>query len=167
MKMADRQDAFVHVRDLLRIRLVKQTFIAAARRAGLARVDARNDHQFSGHALVYFRKARDVVQNGIRPVRGAGPDDHEEAVIPSVNDPAHRLVVLRFLRAEGGRQCKLLSGLSRGRHLIDILETHKNSRRAERVRSARNDALSYHSSGYLNIFDFICLPACYRGPFRA
>ena len=83
MQLADSDDAGQHILFLFGIRLVQHAFVPYTLGAGLVGIDPGNDQEFFLYLLIQFRQAVHVFQHGVFPVRGAGPDDQQQAGILS------------------------------------------------------------------------------------
>jgi len=95
--------------------LVEHALVAVARRAGLVGVDARDDEDLFGDALLDAAEAGNVVDDGVFAVRGARPDDEEEAGGGAREDVADGIVVGGLAGGQGvGEGIGLLEGLGGG-----------------------------------------------------
>lgn len=96
-------NAPVEIRRLGRIRLVQHPLVACAGRAGLVRINARNQNQPIRHLLADLRQAAHVLANRILVVRGARTDNYKKLV----RLPGKHLFNLRIPRLlhrhQGGR----------------------------------------------------------------
>ena len=86
MQLADGDDARQQVLALFRVGLVQHALVAHALGAGLVGVHPGYDHQTVPDLLFHLRKPVHVVQHGVLPVSGAGPDDQQQPVVPARQD---------------------------------------------------------------------------------
>ena len=84
--MPDGDDARQQVLALVRVGLVQHALVAHALGAGLVGVHPGYDHQTVPDLLFHLRKPVHVVQHGVLPVSGAGPDDQQQPVVPARQD---------------------------------------------------------------------------------
>ena len=94
VQLPDGNHALEHVRQLIRVRLVKHALIAVAGGAGLVCIDAGNDQNFILHAFLHAAQPGDIFQDRILAVGRAGPDDQKETVGLSREDLFQCAVVL-------------------------------------------------------------------------
>ena len=96
MKLTDCNKSLIHIRLLLRIRLMKHSLVAAAGGTRFVRVYTRYDHKFILYLLIDLCKAAHILAYSVLAVRGTRSDNYEELFALSCNDIRNFFISCRF-----------------------------------------------------------------------
>ena len=80
MEFTDSYNAFKHIGIFRGHRLVEHSLVSIAGRTGLVRIYSRNDNYFVLYFILNEAEARDIINNRIFSVSGAGSDDEQEFI---------------------------------------------------------------------------------------
>ena len=86
MELTDRNKSLIHIRLLLRIRLMKHSLVAAAGGTRFIRVYTRDDHKFILYLLIDLRKTAHILAYSVLAVRGTRSDNYKELFALSCDD---------------------------------------------------------------------------------
>ena len=96
MELTDCNKSLIHIRLLLRIRLMKHSLVAAAGGTRFVRVYTRYDHKLILYLLINLRKTAHILTYSVLAVRGTWSDNYKELFALSCDDIRNFFISCHF-----------------------------------------------------------------------